>query len=68
MIIDTQAVTTMLTILGISVGVVVVLGAAFVACSAAWRRYDRAARIQAIERHLAVVAGRPYPAPRARSH
>jgi hypothetical protein len=66
-IIDTQAVTTIFTILGISVGVVVVLAAAFVTCSAAWRRYDRTARIRGVERYLAAVASRPYPGPRARS-
>lgn len=67
MIIDTQAVTTIFSILGISVGVVVVLAAAFVACSALWRRYDRTARIRAVERYLAAVARRPYPGPHARS-
>lgn len=67
MIIDTQYVTTMLTILGISGGVLVVLGAAFVACTAAWTRYDRNARVRAVERYLAAVAGQPYPAPRVRS-
>lgn len=66
-VIDTQYVTSLLTILGVSVGVVVVLGAAFVACSAAWSRYDRTARVRAVERYLAAVAGRPYPAPRVRS-
>jgi hypothetical protein len=57
-VIDTQAVNTMLVALGISVGAVIVLAVGFVASAAAWRRYDRKARIRAIERYLAAMAER----------
>ena len=66
-VIDSQSLTTALTTVGISVGVMVILGAVFVACSAAWTRYDRTTRVRAVERYLAAVAGRPHPADRARS-
>jgi H+/Cl- antiporter ClcA len=56
-VIDTQAVNTLLITLGISVGVVIVLAVGFVASAAAWRRYDRKARIRGIERYLAAMAG-----------
>jgi len=63
MIIDTQAVNTLLITLGVSVGVVLVLAVGFVASAAAWRRYDRNARVRAIERYLAAVAGHRHPEP-----
>ena len=56
MIIDTQAINTMLIWLGISVGVVVVIALAFVASVAAWQRYDRKQHISALERYLALAA------------
>jgi hypothetical protein len=61
--IDTQAVNTLLITLGISVGVVLVLGVAFVASTAAWRRYDRRAHVRAVERYLAAVAAHRHPEP-----
>lgn len=68
MIIDTQAVTTLLTVLGISVGVVLVLAVAAVASAAAWRRYDRKARVHAVERYLALMSGHRHAAPSEHSH
>jgi hypothetical protein len=58
MVIGTQAVGATLIWLGISVGVVVLLGLAFVASVAYWQRYDRKEHINALERYLAVVGRR----------
>lgn len=66
-IIDTQAANTLLTTLGISVGVVIVLAAVFLAVSAGWRRYDRKGRLRSVEQYLAAVARRPHGTSRARS-
>jgi hypothetical protein len=67
MIIDTQAVNTLLITLGVSVGAVIVLAVGFVASAAAWRRYDRRARVHAIERYLALVAGHRHSEPASHS-
>jgi membrane protein implicated in regulation of membrane protease activity len=64
MIIDTQAVNTMLTWLGISVGAAVFLALAFLAAVAAWQRYDRKEHVSALERYLAAVAGQRRPSRR----
>ncbi len=58
MVIGTQAVDATLIWLGISVGVVVLAGLAFVASVAYWQRYDRKAHVNALERYLAVVGQR----------
>lgn len=57
MIFDTQAMTSLLTILGVSVGAVLVLGVVLVAGTAVWSRRGRQARIRGVERYLAAVAG-----------
>jgi hypothetical protein len=57
MIIGTQAVSAVLTWLGISVGAAVVLALSFLAAIAIWQRYDRKAHVSALERYLAVMAG-----------
>jgi uncharacterized protein YcfJ len=57
-IFDAQAMTSLLTMLGISVGAVLILGVALVAGTAVWSRHGRRARIQGVERYLAAVAGR----------
>jgi hypothetical protein len=59
MIFDAQAMNSLLTILGISVGAVLLLGVALVAGTAAWCRHGRRVRISGVERYLAAVAGRP---------
>jgi ABC-type antimicrobial peptide transport system permease subunit len=56
MIIDTQAIQTLLVTLGITVGVAVVLALSFLGAVAAWQRYDRKEHISALERYLAEVA------------
>jgi hypothetical protein len=56
MIIDTQAIHTLLLSLGISAGVAVVLALSFLVSIAAWQRYDRKEHISALERYLAAVA------------
>jgi len=55
-IIDTPSVSAMLTWLGVSVGVVIVIGVSFLAALAAWQRYDRKQHVSALERYLALVA------------
>jgi hypothetical protein len=57
MTIDTQAISTMLTWLGISVGAAVVLAVSCLGAIAAWQRYDRKQHVSALERYLATVAG-----------
>jgi hypothetical protein len=56
MIIDTHAVHALLTTLGISLGVAVLLVLALVASIAAWQRYDRKEHISSLERYLRLMA------------
>jgi hypothetical protein len=67
MIFDTQAMTSLLTVLGISVGAVLMFGAALVAGTAVWSRRTRRARIHGVERYLAAAAGQRDPAQTPRS-
>lgn len=56
MIIDTQAINTLLVALGISTGVAVVLALSVLVSFAAWQRYDRKEHISSLERYLAMMA------------
>jgi hypothetical protein len=64
MIIETQAVSTVLTWLAISLGAVTAIMVAFLAAVAIWPRYERKQHVSALERYLAAVAGQERPSRR----
>jgi len=61
MIIDTQAVNTLLVTLGISTGAAVVLALSVLVSFAAWQRYDRTEHVSSVERYLALMARQRHP-------
>jgi hypothetical protein len=64
MIIETQAVSTVLTWLAISLGAVTAIMVTFLVAVAIWSRYERKQHVSALERYLAAVAGQERPSRR----